>query len=128
MQFGENGHLLKYADKLAFVFLSYPIKIYFCTEKQIIMEIVNIEAQTFYKMNGMLENLVLLIKESQMCLHRLDEWLDNQDVCLMTGISIGTLTMWRRSGKIPHSRIDRKVYYKKQDVIDFIVKRLQNKN
>ena len=33
------------------------------------MEIVNIDAQTFYKMNGMLENLVLLIKESQMCLH-----------------------------------------------------------
>lgn len=99
---------------------------YFCAEKnRIIMEIVNIEAQTFYKMNGMLENLVLLIKESQMCLHRLDEWLDNQDVYLMTGISIGTLSMWRRSGKIPHSRIDRKVYYKKQDVIDFIVKRLQ---
>ena len=68
------------------------------------MEIVNIEAQTFYKMNGMLENLVRLIKESQMCLHGLDEWLDSQDVCLMTGVSIGTLTTWRRNGKIPHSR------------------------
>ena len=94
-------------------------------ENGIIMEIVNIEAQTFYKMNGMLENLVRLIKESQMCLHGLDEWLDSQDVCLMTGVSIGTLTTWRRNGKIPHSRIDRKVYYRKQDVIDFIVKRLQ---
>lgn len=92
------------------------------------MEIVNIDAQTFYKMNGMLENLVLLIKESQMCLHGLDEWLDNQDVCLMTGISVGTLNAWRRSGKIPHSRIDRKVYYRKQDVIDFIVKNCRNKN
>lgn len=98
--------------QISLCFLSYPIKMYFCAEKQIIMEIVNIEAQTFYKMNGMLENLVRLIKENQMCLHGLDEWLDSQDVCLMTGISIGTLTMWRRSGKIPHSRIDRKVYYK----------------
>lgn len=91
----------------------YPIRLKcILCGKQIIMEIVNIEAQTFYKMNGMLENLVRLIKENQMCLHGLDEWLDSQDVCLMTGISIGTLTMWRRSGKIPHSRIDRKVYYK----------------
>lgn len=97
-------------------------------KKQMTMEIVNIDAQTFYKMNGMLENLVLLIKESQMCLHGLDEWLDNQDVCLMTGISVGTLNTWRRSGKIPHSRIDRKVYYRKQDVIDFIVKNCRNKN
>ncbi len=89
------------------------------------MDIVNIEVGTFCKMSNMLENLFLLAKESSACAYGLDEWLDKQDACLLLGVSLGTLTVWRRSGAIPYSRIERKVYYRRQDLIDFMEWKMQ---
>ena len=91
------------------------------------MEIVNIEAETFKQMNEALNRLVHVGMDIDKGTRPLDEWLDNQDVCLMMDISQSKLNTWRRMGGLPHSRIDRKVYYKKQDIADFIERRLQNK-
>ena len=47
---------------------------------------------------------------------RLGEWLDNQDVCQMLNISPRTLQTLRDNGTLAYSQINRKVYYKPEDV------------
>ena len=47
---------------------------------------------------------------------RLDNWLDNQDVCQMLNISPRTLQTFRDNGTLAYSQINRKVYYKPEDV------------
>jgi len=43
-------------------------------------------------------------------------WLDNQDVCQMLNISPRTLQTLRDNGMLAYSQINRKVYYKHEDV------------
>ena len=76
------------------------------------MEIVNIEAGTFKEMitsirllKEKLENL-----KSRQTSKSLDDWMDNQEVCM------------RSNGTLPFSQIDRKTYYRRQDVIRLIEK------
>jgi hypothetical protein len=45
-----------------------------------------------------------------------NEWLDNQDVCLLLNISPRTLQTLRDNGTLAFSRINHKIYYKAQDV------------
>jgi DNA-binding transcriptional MerR regulator len=47
---------------------------------------------------------------------KLGEWLDNQDVCQMLNISPRTLQTLRDNGTLAFSQINRKVYYKPEDV------------
>ena len=47
---------------------------------------------------------------------RLGDWLDNQDVCQMLNISPRTLQTLRDNGMLAYSQINRKVYYKPEDV------------
>jgi hypothetical protein len=44
------------------------------------------------------------------------DWLDNQDVCQMLNISPRTLQTLRDNGTLAYSQINRKVYYKPEDV------------
>ena len=44
------------------------------------------------------------------------DWLDNQDVCQMLNISPRTLQTLRDNGTLAYSQINRKVYYKLEDV------------
>ena len=46
----------------------------------------------------------------------LDDWLDNQDVCQILNISPRTLQTLRDNGTLAFSQINRKVYYKPEDV------------
>ena len=46
----------------------------------------------------------------------LGDWLDNQDVCQMLNISPRTLQTLRDNGTLAYSQINRKVYYKPEDV------------
>ena len=46
----------------------------------------------------------------------LDDWLDNQDVCQMLNISPRALQTLRDNGTLAYSQINRKVYYKPEDV------------
>ena len=76
------------------------------------MEIVNIEANAFMEMNNVLSKIEKQLKGLDSSKSKLDEWLDNQDVCILMNISDRKLLSLRQKGIIPFSRIDRKVYYK----------------
>lgn len=82
------------------------------------MEIINIEARTFEAMMQRFEAFVR--KVDMLCEQHigkeLNEWLDNQDVCLILHISPRALQTLRDSGKLAYTQIDRKVYYKPEDV------------
>lgn len=49
-----------------------------------------------------------------------DQWLDNQDVCLMLNISPRTLQTYRDTGKVSFSRINNKIYYKVSDIEELL--------
>ena len=80
------------------------------------MEIVNIEANAFMEMNNVLSKIEKQLKGLDSSKSKLDEWLDNQDVKLLS---------LRQKGIIPFSRIDRKVYYKKDDILNYMRKNLK---
>ena len=77
-----------------------------------------IEAQTFEALMQGFEGFVR--KVVQLCERHigkeLNEWLDNQDVCLILDISPRALQTLRDTGKLAYTQIDRKVYYKPKDV------------
>ena len=86
------------------------------------MEIVNIEANAFMEMNNVLSKIEKQLKGLDSSKSKLDEWLDNQDVCILMNISDRKLLSLRQKGIIPFSRIDRKVYYKKDDILNYMRK------
>ena len=49
----------------------------------------------------------------------MDDWIDNQEACMLMDVSPRKMLQLRRSRAIPYSYIDRKVYYKRQDIICF---------
>ena len=100
------------------LFLQQPLKL-------MIMEIVNIEASTFMEMNNILFKIEKQMKGLDSSKSKLDEWLDNQDVCILMNISDRKLLSLRQKGIIPFSRIDRKVYYKKDDILNYMRKNLK---
>ena len=46
----------------------------------------------------------------------LEDWLDNQDVMETLHISPRTLQTLRSNGTLPFSRINGKIYYRRQDI------------
>ena len=46
----------------------------------------------------------------------LNDWIDNQDIMLALHISQRTLQTLRSNGTLPYSRINNKIYYRRQDV------------
>ena len=82
------------------------------------MEIINIEARTFEAMMERFEAVVRKVDKlcGQHKSKELKEWLDNQDVCVILNISPRTLQTLRDSGKLAYTQINRKMYYKPEDV------------
>jgi hypothetical protein len=82
------------------------------------MEIINVEAQTFEAMMSRFDTFAR--KVDTLCRENgekaMQEWLDNQDVCLLLGLSPRTLQTYRDNGTIPHTRIGNKMYYKADDL------------
>ena len=95
------------------LFLYKPLKL-------MIMEIVNIEAGAFMEMNNILFKIEKQLKGLNSSKSELSEWLDNQDVCILMNISDRKLLSLRQKGLIPFSRIDRKVYYNKEDILNYM--------
>ena len=89
------------------------------------MEIVNIEASTFMEMNNILFKIEKQMKGLNFSKPELSEWLDNQDVCILINISDRKLLSLRQKGLIPFSRIDRKIYYKKEDILNYMKRDLK---
>ena len=82
------------------------------------MEIINVEARTFEAMMTRFETFAGRV--DTLCRSNgektVQEWLDNQDVCLLFGLSPRTLQNYRDNGMIPHTRIGNKMYYKADDL------------
>lgn len=90
------------------------------------MEVVTIEKKTF---EAMMEQFGRLTKAVDALYHESDEkrmgkWLDNQDVCVILGISLRTLQTYRDNGTLPYSQIGHKMFYKPQDVEQIIKRQL----
>jgi hypothetical protein len=100
---------------------SLMIIVYLCTHisktKQD-MEVVSIERSTYEELLMSFNSFVTKMKEMASISNdkRLGEWLDNQDVCQMLNISPRTLQTLRDNGTLAYSQINRKVYYKPEDV------------
>ncbi len=45
-----------------------------------------------------------------------EEWLDNQEVCMMLNITKRTLQNYKNKGLLPYSKFNRKNYFKRSDV------------
>ncbi|MBE6338654.1 MAG: helix-turn-helix domain-containing protein [Lentimicrobiaceae bacterium] len=82
------------------------------------MEVVTIERSTYKELLTSFNSFVTKMKEmaSRGNNKGLGDWLDNQDVCQMLNISPKTLQMLRDNGTLSYSQINRKVYYKPEDV------------
>ena len=82
------------------------------------MKVITIEADAFelitHKIQLLTESINLLYGENS--IKKLNGWLDNQDVCLLIGVSKRTLYYYRISGKLPFTQIGKKIYYKEKDV------------
>ena len=94
---------------------------YFCTQNSKTkkdMEVVSIERNTYEELLTSFNSFITKMKEmaSRGTDKGLGDWLDNQDVCQMLNISPRTLQTLRDNGTLAYSQINRKVYYKPEDV------------
>ena len=82
------------------------------------MEVISIERSTYEELLTSFNSFVTKMKEmaNRGNDKRLGDWLDNQDVCQMLNISPRTLQTLRDNGTLAYSQINRKVYYKPEDV------------
>ena len=92
------------------------------------MEIISIERSTYEELLTSFNGFVTKMKEmasrgndkglgdSRGNDKGLGDWLDNQDVCQILNISPRTLQTLRDNGTLAYSQINRKVYYKPEDV------------
>lgn len=81
------------------------------------MEIISMEAKLLESLATNLsvleDEIGILSKERD---YALGKWLDNQDVCEILNITKRTLQNYRDNGTLPYSQIERKIYYKPEDV------------
>ena len=82
------------------------------------MEVISIERSTYEELLTSFNSFVVKMKEmaSRGNDKGLGDWLDNQDVCQILNISPRTLQTLRDNGTLSYSQINRKVYYKPEDV------------
>ena len=82
------------------------------------MEVISIERSTYEELLTSFNSFVEQMKKmaSRGTDKRLGDWLDNQDVCQMMNISPRTLQTLRDNGTLAYSQINRKIYYKPEDV------------
>ena len=82
------------------------------------MEIISIEKKTFEELVARLGQCVQRMDSiyRRRSGRRMSEWMDNQDVCHALKISPRTLQTLRDSGRLPHSKINIRIYYRPEDV------------
>lgn len=86
------------------------------------MEVVTIEKSVFEAMSAKFKSLVERIHKICPPKSKLkDDWLDNQQVCQTLNISKRTLQYYRSSGKISHTQIGYKNYYKASDIEKMLI-------
>ena len=82
------------------------------------MEVISIERSTYEELLTSFNSFVAQMRAlaDRGTDKGLVDWLDNQDVCQMLNISPRTLQTLRDNGTLAYSQINRKVYYKPEDV------------
>ena len=82
------------------------------------MEVISIERSTYEELLTSFNSFVSQMRAmaDRGTDKKLGNWLDNQDVCQMLNISPRTLQTLRDNGALAYSQINRKVYYKPEDV------------
>ena len=82
------------------------------------MEVISIERSTYEELLTSFNSFVAQMRAiaDRGTDKKLGNWLDNQDVCQMLNISPRTLQTLRDNGTLAYSQINRKVYYKPEDV------------
>ena len=82
------------------------------------MEVISIERSTYEELLTSFNSFVAQMRAmaDRGRDKKLGNWLDNQDVCQMLNISPRTLQTLRDNGMLAYSQINRKVYYKPEDV------------
>lgn len=84
------------------------------------MEVIAIEKSTLDEMKKELKDLLNLTENATKKytpIFKKEKWLDNQEVCLMLNISKRTLQTYKTKGVLPYSKLNRKNYYKRSDVL-----------
>lgn len=86
------------------------------------MDVIAIERSTYELLLTRLDEVTRKVKQlvAKSKAEPFDDYLDNQDVCVLINLSPRTLQSYRDTGKIAFCMIDRKVYYKRSDVQKFI--------
>lgn len=92
------------------------------------MEIISIEARTFERMLKGLEDAKRMTGDicEKLREKKMGEWMDNQEACVLLGITPRTLQTLRENGTLAYSQISHKIYYKPEDlqkVLSFLQKR-----
>ena len=82
------------------------------------MEIIGIEKRVFEELVSRLGQFVKRMDSinRKRSSRRMSGWMDNQDVCQALKISPRTLQTLRDSGRLPHSKINNRIYYRSEDV------------
>ena len=82
------------------------------------MEVISIERSTYEELLTSFNSFVAQMRAlaDRGTDKGLGDWLDNQDVCQMLNISPRALQTLRDNGTLDYSQINRKVYYKPEDV------------
>lgn len=83
------------------------------------MEVIAIQKSVLNGMKNELEALLELTENATRKYNPIfkgEQWLDNQEVCLMMNITKRTLQTYKDKGLLPYSKLNRKNYYKRSDV------------
>jgi hypothetical protein len=90
---------------------------------------VTIDEKTFNELLFRLEMFAGKVKTlcEQLGEQKPKRWHDNQDVCLKLNISLRTLQTLRSTGRLPYVQINRKMFYKPEDV-EALINPVKNKS
>ena len=82
------------------------------------MEVISIERSTYEELLTSFNSFVAQMRAmaDRGMDKKLGNWLDNQDVCQILNISPRTLQTLRDNGTLAYSQINRKLFYKPEDV------------
>lgn len=94
------------------------------------MEIISLDIRVF---DSLVRRVETLAKKAEMLDRKdkdlsLSEWLDNEDVCRILGVTKRTLQNYRNSGILPYSQMRYKVLYRPEDVENLLNASHKNNN
>jgi hypothetical protein len=104
----------------------------FATEitKKMLMDTVTIDEKTFNELIFRMEIFVGKVKTlcERLGDGKLKKWYDNQDLCRKLNICPCTLQTLRTNGTLPYIQINRKIFYRPEDVDALVINPMKGKS